>query len=53
MTDPMRKAFDHYKSAYKGEVLFFQLGKFYEVYYEDADLIERIQKALAEKAVGE
>ena len=38
----MRKSFDRYKSDYHGAVLFFRLGDFYEVYYEDADLIQRV-----------
>lgn len=42
MNDPMRKAFDRYKSAYKGAVLFFRLGDVYEVFYEDADLIASV-----------
>lgn len=54
MTDPMRKAFDRYKSAYKGAVLFFRLGDVYEVFYEDAEIVrcvfgeKRVQIKLAE-----
>jgi len=42
MTDPMRKMFDELKATYNNAVLFIKLGEFYEVYYEDADLIQRV-----------
>ena len=42
MTDPMRKMFLDLKATYNNAVLFIKLGEFYEVFYEDADLIQRV-----------
>lgn len=42
MTDPMRKMFLDLKATYNNAVLFIRLGDFFEVYYEDADLIQRV-----------
>ena len=39
---PAMKQFHRFKEQYPGTVLFFRMGDFYEMFYEDAELVARV-----------
>ena len=38
---PMMKQYMETKEKYPGEILFFRLGDFYEMFFEDAERVSR------------
>ncbi len=42
MSTPMLKQYNQIKSNYKDELLFFRLGDFYELFYDDAKIASKI-----------
>lgn len=50
---PLLKQYDRIKEQYEDEILFFRLGDFYEMFYEDAEVASRVMEVtLTTKPVG-
>ncbi len=50
---PMMKQYHELKAQYPNEILFFRLGDFYEMFYDDAELVSReLELTLTGRAAG-
>ncbi len=50
---PMMKQYMETKEKYPGEILFFRLGDFYEMFFEDAERVSReLDLVLTKRAIG-
>ncbi len=53
ISSPMITQYVSFKEAYKGHIVFFQLGDFYETYADDARLVSReLNAKLTSKTIG-
>ena len=49
---PMLKQYMSLKKEYPDSILFFRLGDFYEMFYDDAKVIAEVSRGLGEAMVG-